>query len=57
SDGNDVPIIEQHRALETLNELKQQGLIAATGISSKTVDGGLLALQKSDIVMVTHNLA
>jgi aryl-alcohol dehydrogenase-like predicted oxidoreductase len=57
SDGNDVPIIEQHRALETLNELKQQGLIAATGISSKTVDGGLLALQQSDIVMVTHNLA
>jgi aryl-alcohol dehydrogenase-like predicted oxidoreductase len=44
SDGNDVPIIEQHRALETLNELKQQGLITATGISSKTVDGGLLAL-------------
>jgi aryl-alcohol dehydrogenase-like predicted oxidoreductase len=57
SDGNDVPIIEHHRALETLNELKQQGLIAATGISSKTVDGGLLALQQSDIVMVTHNLA
>jgi aryl-alcohol dehydrogenase-like predicted oxidoreductase len=57
SDGNDVPIIEQHRALETLNELKQQGLIGATGISSKTVDGGLLALQQSDIVMVTHNLA
>src|SRR5690554_5266568 len=57
SDGNDVPIIEQHRALETLNELKQQGLIAATGISSKTVDGGLLGLQQSDIVMVTHNLA
>ena len=51
SDGNDVPIIEHHRALETLNELKQQG------ISSKTVDGGLLALQQSDIVMVTHNLA
>jgi aryl-alcohol dehydrogenase-like predicted oxidoreductase len=57
SDGNDVPIIEQHRALVTLNELKQQGLIAATGISSKTVDGGLLGLQQSDIVMVTHNLA
>lgn len=57
SDGNDVPVIEYYRALETLNELKQQGLIAATGISSKTVEGGLLGLQQSDIVMVTHNLA
>lgn len=57
SDGNDAPIIEQHRALDTLNELKQQGLIRATGISTKTIEGGLLALQQSDIVMITHNLA
>jgi aryl-alcohol dehydrogenase-like predicted oxidoreductase len=55
SDGNDVEIIEQG-ALEVLNDLKQQGLIRATGISSKTVDGGLLALQLADIAMVMHNL-
>ncbi|MEX1200417.1 MAG: aldo/keto reductase [Methylophaga sp.] len=56
SDGNDVPVIEQYRALETLNKLKSDGLIKATGMSTKTVDGGLLALDQSDIVMVTHNL-
>lgn len=56
SDGNDVPVIEQFKALETLNELKAQGLIRATGMSTKTVEGGLLTLDQSDIVMVTHNL-
>ncbi|WP_439502927.1 aldo/keto reductase [Methylophaga sp.] len=57
SDGNDVPVIEQYKALETLNELKQQGLILATGMSTKTVEGGLLTLDQADIAMVTHNLA
>lgn len=57
SDGNDVPVIEQYKALETLNQLKQQGLILATGMSTKTVEGGLLTLDQADIVMVTHNLA
>lgn len=57
SDGNDVPLIEHYKALETLNELKQQGLIRATGMSTKTVEGGLITLEQSDIAMVTHNLA
>ncbi len=56
SDGNDVPVIEQFKALDTLNELKSQGLIGATGMSTKTVDGGLLTIDQADIVMVTHNL-
>ncbi|MDX1574473.1 MAG: aldo/keto reductase, partial [Methylophaga sp.] len=56
SDGNDVSVIEQFKALETLNELKSQGLIGATGMSTKTVEGGLLTIDQSDIVMVTHNL-
>lgn len=56
SDGNDKHIIEQYGALETLAELKQQGLIRATGMSTKTVEGGLLALQQSDLAMVMHNL-
>ncbi|MBL1320467.1 MAG: aldo/keto reductase [Methylophaga sp.] len=55
SDGNDKQIIEQG-ALEVLNDLKQQGLIRATGMSTKTVEGGLLALQQSDLAMVMHNL-
>ena len=55
SDGNDKKIINQG-ALEILADLKQQGLIRATGMSTKTVEGGLLALQQSDIAMVMHNL-
>lgn len=55
SDGNDVEIIQQG-ALEVLADLKQQGLIRATGMSTKTVEGGLLALQHSDLAMVMHNL-
>ena len=56
SDGNDKQVIEQNGALETLNELKRRGLIRATGMSTKTVEGGLQALQQSDLAMVMHNL-
>lgn len=55
SDGNDQHIIEHLGVLEILNNLKQQGLIRATGMSTKTVAGGLLSLQQSDIAMVMHN--
>lgn len=55
SDGNDQHIIQHLGVLEILNDLKQQGLIRATGMSTKTVNGGLLALQQSDIAMVMHN--
>jgi len=55
SDGNDQQIIEQG-ALDVLADLKQQGLIRATGMSTKTVEGGLLALQQSDLAMIMHNL-
>lgn len=55
SDGNDQYIIEHLGVLEILNDLKQQGLIRATGMSTKTVAGGLLSLQQSDIAMVMHN--
>jgi aryl-alcohol dehydrogenase-like predicted oxidoreductase len=57
SDGNDERIIQEDGALDTLNRLKQKGLIRATGMSAKTVEGGILTAQHSDIVMVTHNLA
>ncbi len=56
SDGNDLDIINQFGTLDALAELKQAGLIRAFGMSTKTVDGGILALEKSDIVMATHNL-
>lgn len=56
SDGNDLDIIKRYGTLDALNELKQQGLIRATGFSGKTVAGGILALQHSDCAMVTYNL-
>jgi len=56
SDGNDEHIIEQSDCFETLQRLKEEGLIRAFGLSGKTRSGGLLALQHADVVMVTFNL-
>lgn len=56
SDGNDEHIIQQSDCFETLQRLKEQGLIRAFGLSGKTRSGGLLALQHADVVMVTFNL-
>jgi aryl-alcohol dehydrogenase-like predicted oxidoreductase len=55
SDGRDKEIVEQG-ALETMAQLKKEGLIRAIGMSSKTVEGGLLAARYSDCMMVTFNL-
>ena len=56
SDGNDINIIEQSGCLEVLSDLKKEGKILASGMSTKTVEGGILALKQSDIAMVTYNL-
>ena len=56
SDGNDSHIIEQCEVFDTLATLKAEGKIRAFGMSSKTVEGGLLAAELSDGVMVTWNL-
>ncbi len=55
SDGNDVHNIQHFGILDYLFELKKQGIIRAIGMSTKTVEGGLLAIEKSDVVMVTYN--
>lgn len=57
SDGDDVNIIEQYGALDTLSDLKREGLIRASGMSTKTIEGGVLALRHSDCVMVAFNPA
>lgn len=56
SDGNDLDIIKHWGAIEVLNELKQQGWIRASGMSTKTVEGGLAAAAQGDVVMATLNL-
>ena len=56
SDGNDVAILRDSGVYETLAELKREGKIRAFGLSGKTVEGGLLALELGDCAMVTYNL-
>lgn len=59
SDGRDEWIINASGVLDALRELKRRGLIRAIGMSTKTIDGGLLALRQSegacDVIMVTYN--
>lgn len=57
SDGRDREILEDSGLYEALADLKRAGKIRAFGLSGKTVDGGLLALQRGDCAMVTYNLA
>lgn len=56
SDGEDQHIIQHHGTLDQLAALKQEGKIRAFGMSTKTIEGGLLAASVSDCVMVTYNL-
>jgi len=56
SDGNDLHIIREMGTLQVLEQLKQEGLIRAFGMSTKTVEGGLAAAAVSDVVMLTYNL-
>ena len=57
SSGDDLGILEREAVLPTLLDLKQAGLVRAVGMSSKTVAGGLRAVDCCDLVMVTYNLA
>lgn len=55
SNGDDINIINNHEVFVTLSDLKKAGKIRAFGMSTKTIDGGKLAVQHSDVVMVTYN--
>ena len=55
SDGNDQQIIEQEEVLNTLQKLKQEGLIRAIGLSTKTTEGGLWTVENTDVIMATRN--
>lgn len=57
SDGRDEYILDNTDCLTTLLQLKQEGLIRAIGMSTKTVSGGLKAVALTDVVMVTYNLS
>ena len=51
-----MAIINDGAALDELDRMKQQGLIRAYGMSTKTVEGGLWTVENSDVVMATYNL-
>jgi aryl-alcohol dehydrogenase-like predicted oxidoreductase len=55
SDGNDLKSLQED-TLGELRRLQVQGKLRATGISGKTVEGGLLAAELLDVLMVTCNL-
>ncbi len=57
SDGYDLAIFQQYEVAAALEDLKQSGLIRAHGMSSKTIEGGLLVVEKMDVVMATCNLS
>lgn len=56
SNGDDMNIINHSGVLDTLAQLKQDGIIRAFGMSTKTIEGGLRAAELTDAVMVTYNL-
>ncbi len=55
SDGDDRRLIEDDEVFAPLAELKRAGWIRAYGMSTKTLEGGLLAARHADVVMVTYN--
>lgn len=56
SDGRDIEVLRNSGVYETLADLKREGKILGYGLSGKTAEGGLLALQQGDCAMVTYNL-
>ncbi len=55
SDGHDIEIIERSGALEALERLRTEGKARAVGVSTKTPEGGVLAAERCDVVMLTCN--
>jgi aryl-alcohol dehydrogenase-like predicted oxidoreductase len=56
SNGEDVAIQQTTDAVGTLRDLRRQGLVRAIGLSGKTVEGALLALDWADAIMVEYHL-
>lgn len=55
SSGDDLTILRESGAVDALRELREAGVILAIGASTKTLEGGLLAVDLCDVVMVTLN--
>jgi aryl-alcohol dehydrogenase-like predicted oxidoreductase len=57
SSGEDLEVLRDGGAVKALQALREQGVIRALGASTKTVEGGLLAVELCDVVMVELNRA
>lgn len=57
SNGEDSRLINEENVFGALSKLKDEGKIRAYGMSTKTVEGGLLAVQHADVVMLTYHPA
>ncbi|NMQ20075.1 aldo/keto reductase [Candidatus Competibacter phosphatis] len=57
SSGDDLHILEREGVLPVLLDLQRAGWVRSVGMSTKTVAGGLRALECCDVVMVTYNLS
>lgn len=57
SDGNDLKILGDDKLILTLRDLKKKGVVRAIGASTKTVEGGLKALEILDAAMVSYSAA
>ena len=55
SDGRDEALLQDGACFDALRRCRDEGLIRAIGMSTKTVSGGLLAVEETDVVMVTYN--
>lgn len=53
SDGDDAALLTDGAALDALERLKRAGDLRSYGISCKTVAGGLAALGRVDVLMIT----
>jgi aryl-alcohol dehydrogenase-like predicted oxidoreductase len=52
SNGDDLEILRNSGGAEALRDLRQAGVIRAWGASTKTVEGGLLAAELCEVVML-----
>lgn len=56
SNGDDLAILDETDAVQTLLDLKARGVIKAIGLSGKTVEGARQSLDWADAVMVEYHL-
>jgi aryl-alcohol dehydrogenase-like predicted oxidoreductase len=55
SDGSDLDILNNDELIRAMQGFKDRGLVRAIGASTKTIDGGIRALELMDVAMVAYN--